>query len=154
MQAKRGHDCSARVQLGNAGSLTATMGLCDSAGDQDQLAEILQAGANADERDEESRTALHFACGYGELECAAVRLSAYFTICLFGIPIDKSARVAQHLFATCATTYARRISGFCLSCLTSFHSCLSPCDILAISYLSLLSSYVITGCFLESLKIW
>lgn len=38
------------------------------------LEELLKAGANQDEKDDEGRTALHFACGYGELKCAEVLL--------------------------------------------------------------------------------
>ena len=37
------------------------------------MRELLAGGAKPDERDEEGRTALHFACGYGELDCAEVR---------------------------------------------------------------------------------
>jgi ankyrin repeat protein len=40
------------------------------AGDKEQLKELLEGGADRDEKDEEGRTALHFACGYGELACA------------------------------------------------------------------------------------
>lgn len=43
-----------------------------SAGDKDQLKELLEGGADRDEKDDEGRTALHFACGYGELACAEV----------------------------------------------------------------------------------
>jgi ankyrin repeat protein len=46
------------------------------AGDVEQLKELLAAGADKDEKDEEGRTALHFACGYGELACAEVLLKA------------------------------------------------------------------------------
>lgn len=42
------------------------------AGDVGLLKQLLEAGADVDEADEEGRTALHFACGYGEIECAKV----------------------------------------------------------------------------------
>lgn len=35
---------------------------------------LLDAGADKDEKDEEGRTALHFACGYGEIKCAELLL--------------------------------------------------------------------------------
>lgn len=44
------------------------------AGDEAGLEELLKAGANKDEKDDEGRTALHFACGYGEIKCAEVLL--------------------------------------------------------------------------------
>ncbi len=49
------------------------------AGNQEQLRDLLAGGANPDEKDEEGRTALHFACGYGELECAEVRHALLLT---------------------------------------------------------------------------
>ena len=40
------------------------------AGNVEGLKELLkQEGVGIDDRDEEGRTGLHFACGYGELEC-------------------------------------------------------------------------------------
>ncbi|KAK9192601.1 hypothetical protein WN944_003294 [Citrus x changshan-huyou] len=36
----------------------------------------LAASANKDEEDLEGRTTLHFACGYGEVECAQLLLEA------------------------------------------------------------------------------
>ncbi|CAA6668064.1 unnamed protein product [Spirodela intermedia] len=36
----------------------------------------LAAGADKDEEDSEGRTALHFACGYGEVQCAQILLEA------------------------------------------------------------------------------
>lgn len=45
------------------------------AGDATKLQELLAAEAvDVDEQDEEGRTALHFAAGYGELECAKLLL--------------------------------------------------------------------------------
>lgn len=46
------------------------------AGNVDSLKELLEAGADKDEKDEEGRTGLHFACGYGELDCASELLRA------------------------------------------------------------------------------
>lgn len=41
------------------------------------LKQLLEAeGVNVDEADEEGRTALHFACGYGEIECAKALIAA------------------------------------------------------------------------------
>ncbi|KAK9816616.1 hypothetical protein WJX72_002810 [[Myrmecia] bisecta] len=47
-----------------------------STGDVELLQGLLKAGAEADEKDDEGRTALHFASGYGELKCAEVLLEA------------------------------------------------------------------------------
>ena len=47
-----------------------------NAGDVDALKELLQSGADKDEKDDEGRTALHFACGYGELACAEELIKA------------------------------------------------------------------------------
>eukprot|EP00983_Pelagomonas_calceolata_P132538 1161877-Pelagomonas_calceolata.AAC.1 len=38
--------------------------------DVELLKKLIQEGGNVDEPDEEGRTALHFACGYGEIDCA------------------------------------------------------------------------------------
>ena len=40
------------------------------------LKELLQAGADKDEKDDEGRTALHFACGYGEIACSQELIKA------------------------------------------------------------------------------
>lgn len=48
-----------------------------SDGNVEKLKELLaQDGADVNESDEEGRTALHFACGYGEAECAKALLDA------------------------------------------------------------------------------
>ncbi len=49
---------------------------CIAAGDVDALKELLQGGADKDEKDDEGRTALHFACGYGEIACAEELIKA------------------------------------------------------------------------------
>ena len=46
------------------------------AGDVDALKELLQGGSDKDEKDDEGRTALHFACGYGEIACAEELIKA------------------------------------------------------------------------------
>lgn len=45
-------------------------------GDVEALKELLKAGADKDEKDEEGRTPLQFACGYGELACAEELIKA------------------------------------------------------------------------------
>lgn len=45
-------------------------------GDPDALRELLDQEADKDEVDDEGRSGLHFACGYGELECAQVLIDA------------------------------------------------------------------------------
>lgn len=47
-----------------------------TSGDVEAIKQLLEAGANTDEADEEGRTALHFACGYGEIECAKALIAA------------------------------------------------------------------------------
>ena len=42
----------------------------------DALKELLQGGADKDEKDDEGRTALHFACGYGEIACSEELIKA------------------------------------------------------------------------------
>ncbi len=46
------------------------------AGDAAALKQLLEDGADKDEQDEEGRTALHFACGYGEMACVDALLQA------------------------------------------------------------------------------
>lgn len=46
------------------------------AGDVEALKELLQGGADKDEKDDEGRTALHFACGYGEIACSQELIKA------------------------------------------------------------------------------
>jgi ankyrin repeat protein len=48
-----------------------------SAGEVEQLKQLIaDKAAEVDDRDEEGRTALHFASGYGEVECMAILLTA------------------------------------------------------------------------------
>ena len=60
-----------------------------------ELAELLKKGHNKDEQDEEGRTALHFACGYGELECAEVLLAQGASVDL----VDNNKNTALHYAA-------------------------------------------------------
>ncbi len=46
------------------------------AGDVETLKQLLAAGAAVDEVDDEGRTALHFAVGYGEMDCARALIDA------------------------------------------------------------------------------
>ena len=59
------------------------------------LKELLKGGANKDEQDEEGRTALHFACGYGELDCAEVLLTEGASVDL----VDNNKNTALHYAA-------------------------------------------------------
>ncbi len=45
-------------------------------GDVELLKKLISEGANVDEADEEGRTALHFAAGYGEIECCKALIEA------------------------------------------------------------------------------
>lgn len=45
-------------------------------GNLEAVQQFLQAGASPDEQDEEGRTPLHFACGYGEMDCATAIIAA------------------------------------------------------------------------------
>eukprot|EP00957_Ditylum_brightwellii_P162423 12368464-Ditylum_brightwellii.AAC.1 len=47
---------------------------CASNGDAEGIKALAEEGANLEEADSEGRTALHFACGYGEKECAEALL--------------------------------------------------------------------------------
>lgn len=59
------------------------------------LSELLKNGANKDEQDDEGRTALHFACGYGELKCAEVLLADGASLEL----VDHNRNTALHYAA-------------------------------------------------------
>ena len=60
--------------LGSGATLSTSAML--HAGDDAALLQLLKAGADKDEADEEGRTALHFAAGYGEIKCAEALLEA------------------------------------------------------------------------------
>ena len=47
-----------------------------SAGDADASPSSAAAGADVNASDSEGRTALHFACGYGEMKCAEMLIDA------------------------------------------------------------------------------
>lgn len=64
-------------------------------GDADALKELLEGGADKDEADHEGRTALHFACGYGEIQCVEVLLKAAADVNL----IDHNKNTALHYAA-------------------------------------------------------
>jgi ankyrin repeat protein len=59
------------------------------------LKRLLEAGANPDEGDEEGRTALHFACGYGELDCAKALIAAKASLDI----VDHNKNTALHYAA-------------------------------------------------------
>ena len=52
-------------------------------------------GVNPDEGDEEGRTALHFACGYGELDCARALIAAKASLDI----VDNNKNTALHYAA-------------------------------------------------------
>ena len=64
-------------------------------GKADVLADLLKKGANKDEQDDEGRTALHFACGYGEIKCAEALLAEGASVDL----VDNNKNTALHYAA-------------------------------------------------------
>ena len=66
-----------------------------AAGDAAALTQLLEAGADKDEQDEEGRTALHFACGYGEMACVEALLAAKANL----DAIDHNKNTALHYAA-------------------------------------------------------
>lgn len=66
-----------------------------SSGDVDELKKLLKDGADKNEKDGEGRTALHFACGYGEIKCAEALLDAGADI----NAVDKNKNTALHYAA-------------------------------------------------------
>jgi hypothetical protein len=72
-----------------------------STGDHEALAVLLAApGCEVNAKDEEGRTALHFACGYGEIACAEALLAAKAN----ADATDKNSNTALHY----AAGYGRR----------------------------------------------
>lgn len=72
-----------------------------STGDHEALAVLLAApDCDVNEKDEEGRTALHFACGYGEMACAEALLAAKAN----ADALDKNSNTALHY----AAGYGRR----------------------------------------------
>uniref|UniRef100_A0A175YEP0 Uncharacterized protein n=1 Tax=Daucus carota subsp. sativus TaxID=79200 RepID=A0A175YEP0_DAUCS len=59
------------------------------------LKKALASGGDKDEEDSEGRTALHFACGYGEVKCAQVLLEAGAKV----DALDKNKNTALHYAA-------------------------------------------------------
>jgi len=66
-----------------------------STGDHESLQLLLKEGADKDMKDEEGRTALHFACGYAELKCADILLEAGANV----DAVDKNSNTALHYAA-------------------------------------------------------
>jgi len=67
-----------------------------SEGDAAKLKELLEAGdVDVDEQDDEGRTALHFAAGYGELECATLLIGRGAKVDL----LDNNKNTALHYAA-------------------------------------------------------
>ncbi|KAH9328230.1 hypothetical protein KI387_000338, partial [Taxus chinensis] len=66
-----------------------------SIGDVEGLKNLLENGADKDEKDSEGRTALHFSCGYGEVKCAEVLLEAGVAV----DALDKNNNTALHYAA-------------------------------------------------------
>jgi ankyrin repeat protein len=69
--------------------------LAAAAGNEELLKELLAAGADVDEVDEEGRTALHFAAGYGEIACAKLLIDAKAKLDL----VDNNQNTALHYAA-------------------------------------------------------
>ena len=65
------------------------------AGDVEALKKELAAGADVNEQDSEGRTALQFACGFGELACAEALLEAKATV----DAVDNNKNTALHYAA-------------------------------------------------------
>jgi len=59
------------------------------------LKKALEEGADKDEEDSEGRRGLHFACGYGELQCAQALLEAGAAV----DAVDKNKNTALHYAA-------------------------------------------------------
>ena len=64
-------------------------------GDVEVLRQLLQQGADKDLQDEEGRTSLHFACGYGEVACAQVLLDVSANV----NALDNNKNTALHYAA-------------------------------------------------------
>jgi ankyrin repeat protein len=64
-------------------------------GNADLLKELLTAGADVDEADEEGRTALHFAAGYGEIPCLKLLIEHKAKLDL----VDNNKNTALHYAA-------------------------------------------------------
>lgn len=65
------------------------------AGNAEVLKQLLAEGAAVDEVDEEGRTALHFAVGYGEIPCAKLLIEAGAKLDL----VDNNKNTALHYAA-------------------------------------------------------
>lgn len=72
--AARGVDASLNAEEGDGEPEAPTLLSAAMEGEVDKLTALLKEGAAVNEADEDGRTALHFACGYGELPCAKVLL--------------------------------------------------------------------------------
>ena len=99
-------------------------------GDAAGVKELLDSGADVDEKDSEGRTALQFACGFGELDCAEALLKANASV----DAIDSNHNTALHYAAGYDQPEA---VGLLLKQYAS-----SPCAMLYIPALSLLESHL------------